>query len=93
MEIETEVDTSLHPRPELDVRGLSRTELESLVLKSYASGDLSEEEVRRYLGLKSRFDVHALLKERGMYLNYSLEDWEEDVKFSESWLSSQTPRR
>jgi hypothetical protein len=85
------MDTSLQSG--LDVRGLSRTELESLVLKSYASGDLSEEQVRRLLGLKSRFDVHALLKERGMYLNYSLKDWEEDVKFSESWLSSRPPRR
>ena len=85
------MDTSLHP--ELDVSGLSHIELESLALKGYASGDLSEEQVRRLLGLESRFDVHALLKERGMYLNYSLEDWEEDVKFSESWLSSQTPRR
>ena len=77
----------------LDVRGLSRSEVESLVLERYRRGDLSEEQVRRLLGLKCRFDVHALLKERGMYLNYSLEDWGEDVKFSESWLSSQTPRR
>lgn len=85
------MDGSLHPDP--DVRGLPRTELESRVLDGYKCGDLSEEQVRRLLGLKSRFDVHALLKERGMYLNYSLEDWEEDVKFSESWLSSLTPRR
>jgi hypothetical protein len=77
----------------LDVRGLSPAKVESKVLEAYKSGDLGEEQVRRLLGLKSRFDVHALLKERGMYLNYSLEDWAEDVKFSESWLSSQTPRR
>ena len=108
MEIGTEMDTSLHPESEadeanptadtardlgLDVHGLSRFEMESLALEGYRRGNLSEEQVRRLLGLKSRFDVHALLKERGMYLNYSLEDWEEDVKFSESWLSSRTPRR
>ena len=81
------------PEAELDVRGLPRSEAESLVLEHYKCGDLSEEQVRRLLGLTTRFDVHALLKERGMYVNYSLEDWEEDVKFSESWLSSQTPRR
>jgi hypothetical protein len=85
------MDTAHESEP--DVRGLSSSEAESKVLEAYKSGDLSEEQVRRLLGLKSRFDVHALLKQRGMYLNYSLEDWEEDVKFSESWLSSQTPRR
>ena len=85
------MDTAREPEP--DVRGLSPSEEESRVLEAYKSGDLSEEQARRLLGLKSRFDVHALLKERGMYLNYSLEDWEEDVKFSESWLSSQTPHR
>jgi hypothetical protein len=62
-------------------------------LEGYKRREISEEQVRRLLGLKSRLDVHALLKERGMYLNYSLKDWEEDVKFSKSWLSSRTPRR
>ena len=85
------MDNCLHPEP--DVRALSPSEAERRVLEAYQSGELGEEQVRRLLGLKSRFDVHALLKQRGMYLNYSLEDWEEDVKFSESWLSSQTPHR
>lgn len=80
------MDNCLHP--ESDARALSPSEAEGKVLEAYKSGDLSEEQVRRLLGLKSRFDVHALLKQRGMYLNYSLEDWDEDVKFSESWLSS-----
>ena len=85
------MDTSLHP--DLDVRGLSRTELESRVLKSYANGDLSEEEARRLLGFESQFDVHAFLKEHGVYLNYGPDELEEDLKFSESWLSSRTPHR
>jgi predicted HTH domain antitoxin len=84
------IDRSLHADP--DVLGLSPAELESLVLKGYASGDLSEEQVRRLLGLKSRFDVHALLKERDMYLNYGQEDLEDDLKFSDSWSSSPTHR-
>ena len=81
------------PEAEIDVRGLPRSEAESLVLERYKCGDLSEEQVRRLLGLATRFDVHALLKERGMYLNFSLEDLEEDRKFVDAWLSSQTPRR
>jgi hypothetical protein len=85
------MDTARESQP--GVRGLSSSEEEIKVLEAYKRGELGEEQVRRLLGLKSRLDVHALLKQRGMYLNYSLDDWEEDVKFSESWLSSQTPHR
>jgi predicted HTH domain antitoxin len=85
------MDTSLHP--DLDVRGLSRSEVESRVLEAYRSGHLSDEQMRRLLGLETQFDVHAFLKERGVYLNYSREDLEQDLKFSDSWLSSQTPPR
>jgi hypothetical protein len=84
------MDTSLHP--ELDVRGLSRTELESAVLKSYANGDLSDEEARRLLGFQTQFQVHSFLQDHGAYLNYGPEDLEQDLKFSDSWLSSRTRR-
>jgi predicted HTH domain antitoxin len=77
----------------LDLRGLSRPEVERLALESYRRGNLSDEQVRRLLGFRSRFDVHAFLKEHGVYLNYSREDLREDMKFSDSWLSSQTPHR
>ena len=77
----------------LDVRGLSRSEVESLVLESYRCGNLSDEQVRRLLGLKTQFEVHAFLKEHGVYLNYSREDLEQDLKFSDSWLSSRTRHR
>jgi predicted HTH domain antitoxin len=77
----------------VDVRGLSRTEVEKRVLEAYAHGDLSDEQVRRLLGFETQFEVHAFLKERGVHLNYSREDLEQDLKFSDSWLSSQTPPR
>ena len=77
----------------IDLRGLSRSEVESLVLEGYGHGNLSDEQVRRLLGFKTQFDVHAFLKEHGVYLNYSREDLDQDLKFSDSWLSSQTPRR
>jgi hypothetical protein len=80
------MDTSRHPDP--DVRRCSRTELERSVLESYRSGDLSDEQVRRLLGFETQFDVHGFLQERGVYLNYSREDLEQDLKFSDSWLLS-----
>ncbi len=83
------MDTSLHP--DLDVHGLSRAELENTVLKRYANGDLSDEEARRLLGFQTQFQVHAFLKDHGAYVNYGPEDLQEDLKFSDSWLSSRTP--
>ena len=85
------MDFSLQPG--LDVRGLSRSEVERLVLESYKCGGLSDEQARRLLGFQSQFDVHAFLKEHGIYLNYSREDLEQDLAFSDSWLSSPTPHR
>ncbi|HEY6340895.1 MAG TPA: UPF0175 family protein [Bryobacteraceae bacterium] len=58
---------------------LSRLALESMALEGYRSRTLSEEQVRRMLGLDSRWDVHAFLKRHGVYLNYSFDEFNEDA--------------
>lgn len=58
---------------------LSRVALESLALEGYRSRHLTEEQVRRMLGFESRWDVHAFLKQHGVFLNYSMQDLEEDL--------------
>jgi predicted HTH domain antitoxin len=60
----------------------NRLALEALALEGYRSRALSEEQVRRLLGLDSRFDVHAFLKKHGVPLNYSLEDLKHDIDAS-----------
>ncbi len=67
---------------ENDGSDLSRAALESLALEGYRAQKLSEEQVRRMLGLASRFDVHAFLKDHSVYLNYTLEDVERDTQNS-----------
>ncbi len=62
--------------------GLSRTALEALALEGYRTQRLSESEVRRLLGFRTRMDVHAFLKEHGCYLNYSVADLEQDMETS-----------
>jgi predicted HTH domain antitoxin len=57
---------------------LARHVLECVALECYRSRILSEEQVRRWLGFESRFEVHTLLKQRGVPLNYTLEDLEAD---------------
>jgi Uncharacterised protein family (UPF0175) len=63
----------------MEERDLPRLALEAMALEGYRSRHLSEEQVRRMLGFESRWDVHAFLKEHGVYLNYSMEDLKEDL--------------
>jgi len=61
---------------------LARLAMEALALDGYRSRALSEEQVRRLLGLESRFDVHAFLKKHGVPLNYGLDDLKHDIENS-----------
>jgi hypothetical protein len=55
-----------------------RRVLESLALAWYQSGELSEEQLRRFLGYRTRLRVHAFLQEHGVPLRYTLADLEQD---------------
>jgi hypothetical protein len=57
---------------------LARYVLECFALEGYRTRLLSEEQVRRLLGFETRFEVHALLKQHGVPLHYTLEDLEAD---------------
>ena len=56
----------------------ARVALEALALEGYRSGRLSESAVRQMLGLETRMEVHALLKQHGVYLQYDIADLEQD---------------
>jgi hypothetical protein len=57
----------------------TRAVLEAVALEGYRADRLSEYEVQRLLGLETRMDVHAFLKEHGVYLHYTAEDLEHDM--------------
>ena len=57
-----------------------RRSLEAIAVEAYRSGALTESQVRRLLGLESRFQVHALLKEHGVPLHYTPADLEDDLQ-------------
>jgi hypothetical protein len=59
---------------------LSRAALEALALEGYRSERLSEAQVRRLLGFKTRMQVHAFLKAHNVYLNYSIQELEHDLE-------------
>jgi hypothetical protein len=58
---------------------VARVALEALVLEGYRSRALGESAVRRMLGFESRLDVHAFLKQHGVYLQYGIAELEQDM--------------
>lgn len=54
----------------------ARVTLEALALEGYRAELLSESAVRRMLGFDTRMEVHAFLKQHGVYLHYDLDDLE-----------------
>jgi predicted HTH domain antitoxin len=80
MRITLELPDDIAQGLEAQVKNLPRALLESFALEGYRSGTLTEEQVRRILGYGTRMQVHAFLKEHGVYLNYGLEDMEQDME-------------
>jgi predicted HTH domain antitoxin len=57
-----------------------RRSLEAIAVEGYRTGALTESQVRRLLELDTRFQVHALLKEHHVPLQYAAEDLEDDLR-------------
>jgi hypothetical protein len=57
---------------------LSRAALEALALEAYRTRKISAAQLRRLLGLHTRIEVDAFLKDHGVELEYTLEDLERD---------------
>ena len=59
---------------------LPRGVLESLALEAYRSGTITTLQLRRLLGFTTLMEVDAFLKQAGVYLDYGIEDLEEDLE-------------
>lgn len=57
---------------------VSRHTIEALAIDAYRSGVLTAAQVRRMLGFETTLQLDALLKERGVFLEYSEADLESD---------------
>jgi predicted HTH domain antitoxin len=57
-----------------------RRSLEAIAVEAYRTGALTESQVRRLLGLDSRFQAHALLKAHNVALQYTAADLEDDLR-------------
>ena len=59
---------------------LSRAALEAIAIEGYRSEKLGRGQVQRMLGFTTPMQVDALLKEHNVYLNYTMEELEKDLK-------------
>ena len=57
-----------------------RATLEAITLESVRSGLISPFEVQQILNLGSRWEAEEFLKSRGVYLDYTESDLEEDIR-------------
>ena len=57
---------------------LARAVLEAVALEGYRSGKFTQAQVRRLLGYETRMEVDGFLKEHGVYLEYTMDELEED---------------
>lgn len=80
MEISIQVPDDVGERLHSRWQDLPRHALEALVVDAYRRDVLTAGEVQRILGLPSRYDTDAFLKEAGADLGYTLQDLEEDLQ-------------
>lgn len=56
----------------------ARVLLEALAVEGYRTELLSESALRQMLGFQSRIEVHAFLKQHGVYIHYDVSDLKQD---------------
>lgn len=64
----------------LGAEGLERRALEAFAAQEYRAGRLESDELRRLLGFETRFEVDAFLKARGVEGDYSIADFEREMR-------------
>ena len=65
----------------------SREALEALAVEGYRTQRLTESEVKQMLGYGTRMQVHALLNEHNVDLNYTMEHLQQDIAASDKFLA------
>ena len=53
---------------------LARRALEALAVAEYQARRLTEAQLRRMLGFDTRYELDGFLKDRGVFLDYTLDD-------------------
>lgn len=80
MNVTVRIPDELAARLAAEGGDLERRVLEGLALAEYQAGRLTRFELRQLLGIPTRFELDAFLKERGVFEPYTLQDVQRDVE-------------
>ncbi len=80
MDVQLEIPDDVARIIQIEQPDLPRAAIEALALEGYRSRHLSESQIRRLLGFRTRMQVHAFLKAHNVYLNYSQEELDRDLE-------------
>lgn len=80
MELTVQIPDDLASRMSASGGDLSRRALEALAVEEFKGGHISRPELRRLLGLGSRYEVDAFLKAHEVFENYTLQDLEQELE-------------
>jgi hypothetical protein len=64
----------------------SRQALEDMAAEAYRNHRLTGAQLRRVLGIPSRYELDAFLKKRGVWLEYTLEDFRREGEITATLL-------
>ena len=67
----------------------ARQALEDMAVEAYRAHRLSGSQLRRLLGIPSRYELDAFLKKRGVWLEYTLEDFRREGEITAPLLARQ----
>lgn len=79
MDVHLEVPEEFARHFASDAKGLARVALEALAAEGVRSGKLTTFQARRLLGIQSRHEIDGFLKARGVFLDLTLEDVQNDT--------------
>lgn len=79
MNLTVEIPDDLAGRLSAQGGDLSRRALEAFALEEYKNGCLTEDELRRFLGFGTRYQLDGFLKAHDVWIDYTLEDFRREV--------------
>lgn len=80
MQVTVEIPEDIARQLNTKWENLPRGVLESLALEAYRARTLTTPQLRRLLGFETPMEVDAFLKNAGIYLDYDLNDFREDLE-------------
>jgi len=79
MHLDVEIPDDLANRLTASGGDLSRRALEAFALEEYRNGHLTEAELQKMLGFGTRYKLDGFLKEHGIWIDYTLDDFRREV--------------